>query len=245
MDFVIIGIVSFGATVLTFFSGFGLGTILLPAFAIFFPTSIAVMATGIVHLLTNLLKGTLVRKFVDWSTVYRFGIPAIPTAILGALLLSYVNERTLAILIGVVLILFAILELQPWFQKITFPQKFLPLGGMLTGFMGGLTGQQGALRSMFLLKSSFTPQVYVSTGVLIAILIDIARIPTYVAGIAGSATITKHEISLIAFGTICAFLGAYIGAKSLPKISISYIRFIVAGLMVIIGTLLILGIIGS
>ena len=247
MDFLIIGLVAFFASILTFFSGFGLGTLLLPAFALFFPTTIALLATGVVHLLNNLFKGTLVRKMVDWSTVYRFGIPALFTAVLGAYLLTYMDGRVASIVIGLILITFALLELQPWFQKLTFPKKYIPLGGLLTGLMGGLSGQQGAIRSMFLLKSDFDAKQYIATGVLIAVLIDVARIPTYIFGLSDLSTeqITNHSLALIGFGTICAFSGAWLGAKYIKKTSIGFIRYLVAGLMVAIGALLILGIIGS
>lgn len=41
---------------LTLFSGFGLGTLLMPAFAVFFPVEVAVAATAVVHLATNRLR---------------------------------------------------------------------------------------------------------------------------------------------------------------------------------------------
>lgn len=245
MDFLTIGIVAFGASALTFFSGFGLGTLLLPAFALFFPAPIALAATGIVHLLNNLFKGTLVRKLVDWRTVFRFGLPAIPAAVLGAFLLTYVDARTAAIIIGAVLILFAVLEFQPWFQRLTFPKRYLSVGGVLTGFMGGLSGQQGALRSMFLLKSDFDAKRYIATGVFIAVLIDLARLPTYALGFKGTETLTGHELAIIGFGTLCAFLGAWLGATYMKKTTIGFIRYVVAALMFVIGLLLILGIIGT
>lgn len=247
MDFIVIGLVAFSASLLTFFSGFGLGTLLLPAFALFFPTTVALLATGVVHLLNNLFKGTLVRKLVDWNTVYRFGVPALFTAILGAYILTYLDGRLASIVIGFILIAFALLELQSWFQQLTFPKKYIPLGGMLTGFMGGLSGQQGAIRSMFLLKSDFDAKQYIATGVLIAILIDVARIPTYIFGLSDLSTeqLTQHNLLLVGLGTICAFAGAWLGAKYMKKTSIGVIRYIVAGLMITVGTLLILGIIGN
>lgn len=245
MDFIVIGLVAFAASGLTFFSGFGLGTLLLPAFAIFFSAPIALTATGIVHLLNNLFKGTLVRKNVDWSTVLRFGLPAVPAAILGAYLLTYLDARIASIVIGVILIAFAVLEFQPWFQRLSFPKKYLSLGGAATGFLGGLSGQQGALRSMFLLKSDFDAPKYVATGVLIAILIDLARLPTYLLGLKDVASITQHELALIGFGTLCAFVGAWLGAKYVKKITITYIRYIVAGPMLCIGGALIVGLIGG
>lgn len=246
MDFLIIGFVAFGASALTFFSGFGLGTLLLPAFALFFSAPIALTATGVVHLLNNLFKGTLVRKLVDWPTVFRFGLPAIPAAILGAFLLTYLNIRIAGVVIGAILIIFALLELQPWFRRLTFPKKYILLGGLLTGFMGGVSGQQGALRSMFLLKSDFNAQKYIATGVFIAVLIDLARLPTYAIGLKGlTGVITMHEFSLVAFGTFCAFVGAWVGARYMRKTTIGLVRYIVAALMFIIGFLLIFGIIGS
>jgi len=245
MDFLIIGLVAFGASALTFFSGFGLGTLLLPAFALFFTAPIALAATGVVHLLNNLFKGTLVRKLVDWPTVLRFGLPAIPAAILGAYLLTYLDTRMASIVIGIILMLFAVLELQPWFQRLTFPKKYISLGGILTGFMGGLSGQQGAIRSMFLLKSDFDAKHYIATGVFIAVLIDLARLPTYALGLKEATHITQHELVLIGFGTLCAFVGAWLGAKYMKKTTIGFVRYVVAGLMLVIGFLLILGVIGN
>ena len=42
MELIIICLVAFITAILTFFSGFGLGTILMPVFAIFFPVEIAI-----------------------------------------------------------------------------------------------------------------------------------------------------------------------------------------------------------
>jgi uncharacterized membrane protein YfcA len=49
--------VALAASLLTFFSGFGLGTLLLPAFALVFPLDVAVAATALVHLANNVSKG--------------------------------------------------------------------------------------------------------------------------------------------------------------------------------------------
>ncbi|OFZ11088.1 MAG: hypothetical protein A2Z20_04150 [Bdellovibrionales bacterium RBG_16_40_8] len=62
MDFVVIALVAFAASLLTFFSGFGLGTILLPVFAIWFPIDVSVALTAVVHFLNNIFKLMLVGK---------------------------------------------------------------------------------------------------------------------------------------------------------------------------------------
>ena len=47
---------------LTLYSGFGLGTLLLPVFALFYPIEVAVAATAIVHGANNMFKVSLVGK---------------------------------------------------------------------------------------------------------------------------------------------------------------------------------------
>lgn len=149
MDIAVIAIVAALASALTLYSGFGLGTILLPAFALFFPAPVAVAATGVVHLLNNLFKGTLLRKRADWPTVLKFGLPAVPAAVAGAWLLAIFGDtprlfecaafgRTLGptgagLTIGLLMVSFALLELQRWFHELKAPPRLMPLGGMLTG----------------------------------------------------------------------------------------------------------------
>ena len=47
---VIIAVTSVFASLLTYISGFGLGTLLLPVFSLFFDIEVAIAATAIVHL---------------------------------------------------------------------------------------------------------------------------------------------------------------------------------------------------
>ena len=49
VDFVLIPLAALVASGLTLFSGFGLGTLLTPIFALFMPVELAVAATAIVH----------------------------------------------------------------------------------------------------------------------------------------------------------------------------------------------------
>ena len=93
MEYVIIIPVAFGAALLTFFSGFGLGTILMPVFALFFPVEIAIAVTAIVHLANNLFKGSLVWKHIHKKVVAWFAIPAAGAAFAGAYLLNRLSGQ--------------------------------------------------------------------------------------------------------------------------------------------------------
>ena len=68
----VVALVAFAASALTFVSGFGLGTLLMPVFALFMPIERSVAATGVVHLANSLFKFALVGRRADWPTVARF-----------------------------------------------------------------------------------------------------------------------------------------------------------------------------
>jgi uncharacterized protein len=261
MDIAVIAIVAALASGLTLYSGFGLGTILLPAFALFFPAPVAVAATGVVHLLNNLFKGTPLRKRADWGTVVRFGVPAVPAAVAGAWVLAWLGDTPrlfewaalgrrfgptgAGLTIGLLMILFASLELQKWFHALRAPPRLMPVGGMLTGFFGGLTGQQGAFRSMFLLRSDLTAERFIATGVMIAIVVDVSRLTTYAASFAATGLDPAgREGLLVAIGTLSAFAGAYVATRRLEKVTIRTVRHSVAALMFVIGVALAVGLVG-
>ena len=91
--FLIVALTAFLAAGLTLYSGFGLGTMLLPVFALFFPAEMAVVATALVHGANNVFKVSLLGRFADKEVVLKFGLPAIAAAILGALALGRDSER--------------------------------------------------------------------------------------------------------------------------------------------------------
>ncbi|MBI3239278.1 MAG: sulfite exporter TauE/SafE family protein, partial [Flavobacteriia bacterium] len=179
MDYLLICIASLIGSGLTLFSGFGLGTILVPVFALFFPIEIAILLTAIVHFLNNGFKLVLVGKHVNWQIALRFGLPAIIFAFLGAFLLESLtgidplgNYRLFGhlftiqwvkLIIGFLLIVFALFEVVPSLSKLELDRKYLPIGGVLSGFFGGLSGNQGALRSVFLLRADLGKESFIAT----------------------------------------------------------------------------------
>src|SRR5688572_392960 len=92
MEIFVLCIAALFTSLLTFFSGFGLGTILTPVFAIFFPIDLAIALTGVVHFLNNIFKLFLIGGEADKDSVIRFGIPAFFAALLGAYLLLRVSN---------------------------------------------------------------------------------------------------------------------------------------------------------
>jgi uncharacterized membrane protein YfcA len=173
---------------LTLFSGFGLGTILMPVVAIFLPVPIAIAITAVVHFMNKIFKLLLLWRHVDMRVLVVFGIPALLAAIPGALLLDYIselnplatymllgNEHSIApvkLVAGLLLIFFAVAEQVPFLRNNTLRRFGLPVGGLLSGFFGGLTGQQGAFRSAFLVQDNLSEKAFIATNAAIAALVD-------------------------------------------------------------------------
>ena len=65
VQYIVICAVALAVSGLTLFSGFGLGTLLMPVFAIFFPIEVAIAATAVVHLANNIFKLALLSRHAD------------------------------------------------------------------------------------------------------------------------------------------------------------------------------------
>lgn len=249
MDFFIISVVAMAASLLTLFSGFGLGTLLMPIVALFFSIEVAITITAIVHFANNGFKVFLVGKHANLSVILKFGLPAVFFALLGALLLtnmSNTNELVtyhllshefttsmMKVVVGVLILLLVAVELMPFFKSLSIDKKYLPFGGALSGFLGGFSGHQGAFRSMFLLKLGLSKEQFVATGVILAVLVDINRLAVY--GWYFGSTQTTVNWWLVASACISAFVGAYFGKKLLNKVTIDNVQKFVSVLLIFIG----------
>lgn len=261
MDFLIVTLVALAAAALTLCSGFGLGTLLMPAFAIFFPLPVAVAATAVVHLANNLFKLALVGRDTDWRVAWRFGISAALAALAGAALLNAavalpvlaeyrLGERicqvtVLKLAMAAVIIGFAVYELHPRWSKVAFDAKWLPWGGALAGFFGGLSGHQGALRTAFLLRAGLSKEAFIATGVVGAVIVDTVRLAVYGAGFYGGlfVLLDPHAWTLVGAASGAAFLGSFLGAKWVEKVTLRAVQLTCAGLLIILAVLLAAGLV--
>ena len=248
MEIVIISITAFIVALLTFFSGFGLGSILTPVFMIFFPVDLAIALTGIVHFFNNIFKLLLVGRKADKEVVLRFGIPAVIAAIVGSWLLlnitglkplftydafgKNVEVYPVKFIISVLLIIFATIDLIPYFNNLQFGKDKLALGGALSGFFGGLSGNQGALRSAFLIKAGLSKEAFIATAVVVSTFVDFTRLGVYATRFTKAGL--SDNLTLVTCATLSAIVGAYIGNKLLKKVTFRFLRVTIAIMLIII-----------
>ena len=101
LNYAVVAVAAFLAAGLTMYSGFGLGTLMLPVFALFLPVEMAVVATALVHGANNLFKVALLGRGANREVVLRFGLPAIAAAVLGALALGWFAQAGASIAVDV------------------------------------------------------------------------------------------------------------------------------------------------
>ena len=238
---------------LTLFSGFGLGTVLMPVFALFFPIEVAVAATAIVHLVNNVFKAFLLGHHADQRIIVRFALPAAVASVAGALVLSYFSELSpiiqytlgnrvcsitwIKLIVALIIVVFSFIELSSKFNDLSFDTQYIPLGGIVSGFFGGLSGHRGALRTAFLIRAGLPKEAFLGTMVLSTIIVDISRIGVYgLAFFLSDFEQIKIQggFGLVVAGSVSAFAGTYIGARLVKKVTMEAIRKIVGILLILL-----------
>lgn len=215
---------------------------------LFFPVDLAIALTGVVHFFNNIFKLFLVEKDADRAVLLRFGLPAILASALGAWILLQVSDSKplleyslwgnlfqvtpVKLIISVLLMVFALMDLIPFLEKISLDKKYLPFGGILSGFFGGLSGHQGALRSAFLIKAGLSKEAFIGTSVVIGTMIDFSRLTVYASRFLDVGL--QENVPLVLTATLSAILGAYLGNKLLKKITLTFLQRFIAILLFII-----------
>ena len=248
MEIVVISLAAFVVAILTFFSGFGLGTILTPVFMLFFPVELAIALTGVVHFFNNIFKLFLVGRNADKTVLLRFGIPAVIAAIVGSWILlnitdlqplfsyeafgKHIEVYPVKFIISILLIIFASIDLIPYFNTLRFGKSKLPIGGALSGFFGGLSGNQGALRSAFLIKAGLSKEAFIATAVVVSTFVDFTRLSVYATRFTKSGL--TDNLTLVICATLAGIAGAYLGNKLLKKVTLRFLQVTIAVMLILI-----------
>ncbi len=227
--------ITFMASALTLMTGFGIGTILTPVFLLFFEVKVAILMVAVVHGLTNLFKVILFRQHVDGRIIRRFGLLSIIGAIVGGGLQIYLYSDVVKVILGLILIYLGIQIYLPKLNQVSLPQRSDFLGGFASGFLGGLVGNQGAIRSDYLINYPIKKEAFIATAALIACLVDVTRIPVYLAGY--GQKLIPH-IGFLATVVATAYLGTLVGKRMAISLSLEKFKKAVAGVIVLTGFLL-------
>lgn len=214
---------AFIAEVIGTVAGFGSSTVFLPLALFFVDFKTALVLVAVFHVAGNLGRITFFRRGFDKRLALLFGLPSVLLTLAGALLVSYTSQELLKLALGVFLLLFSVKSLFWKDTKIGASSKNAVIGGGLSGFLAGLIGTGGAIRSAFLASFGLAKEKYVATAAIVALAVDLTRLPIYIA----SGFLENKYYYTIPLLLAIALAGSYTGKKILNKIPRSQFKKIV------------------
>lgn len=213
-------------------AGFGIGSILTPALALIVGTPLAVAAVSIPHLVGSSMRLALLRQFVDRRILLGFGLASAAGGLAGALLQAVISGRGLAILFGLIVALAGAGELTGWVGRRTWSRPAAWAAGVVSGLLGGLVGNQGGIRAAALLGFDVPKRGFVATATAVALFVDGARVPVYLALDGGALA---GILPLIATMTAGVIVGTLAGTAMLSRIPEALFRRALGVLLVGLG----------
>ncbi len=211
----ILGVAAFSGATATVV-GFGIGSMLTPLLAVRLGTDVAVAAVTVPHALATAVRCWRLRAAIDRRVLGRFGLLSAAGGLCGALLYARLGASTLTRILGVLLLLTAAAQLTGWSRRWRPRGPLVAALGLCSGLFGGLAGNQGGLRAAALTAFDLTPRAFVATATATGLLVDLARLPVYLAhGAAGLAS-WWGSIGLAAAGVL---VGTLVGERILMGLS--------------------------
>src|SRR3989344_8827352 len=154
-------------------AGFGSSTVFLPLALLFFDFRTALVLVAFLHLAGNIGRIGFFRHGLDKNLIIKFGLPSVLLTLVGALLVSQLNQEVLKGILGIFLVLYSGYSL--WKENLKFKATTTSaiVGGGLSGFLAGLIGTGGALRGAFLTAFGLPKEKYIATAASIALAVDL------------------------------------------------------------------------
>ena len=212
--------------------GFGIGSLLTPAFAAGLDTRLAVAAVSIPHVVGTAQRFWRLRRHVDGPLLLRFGVPSAAGGLAGAFLLTQTTDRVVSAVFASLLLFVGVGEWIGFTKRLRFRGTAAYGAGAASGFLGGMVGNQGGIRSAALLGFQTDKTTFVATATAVGLIVDGARLPIYV--------IREHERLLVIWPAITAatagvVIGTALGGPLLARVPAESFRRVVAATLVALG----------
>ena len=213
-------------------SGFGVGSLLTPLLSLHYGAKLAVAIVSVPHLIATAARFFGLRQHLNRTVFLNFGVLSAAGGLAGALLNAKANSPALAIVFGCLLLFAGISGLAGFTERVHFGRRVAWVAGALSGFFGGLVGNQGGIRSAALLGFGIPKEALVATATAVALIVDGARMPVYLAveskGIFGAW-------GLLLIMIVGVLLGTFWGVRLLRKIPEQTFRRLLNLLLIALG----------
>lgn len=223
---------AFVAEVIGTMAGFGAATLLTPVACLFMDIKTAIALVAIFHLFGNGSRLFFFGRRIDWRVWALFGVTGIALSFAGATAASNLSSNAIKLALGVFLVVYV---LYSWTgdQRWQLPRKPATLltGGAASGFIAGLIGTGGAIRSACLLAFQLPKEIYIGTSAAIALVVDATRVPVYLR----EGFVPQSMAGLVAAFLPVAFTGSWVGRYLVRRVSAEGFRYFVLAVLALMG----------
>ena len=223
---------AFVAEIIGTMAGFGAATVLTPIASWFLPIKTAVAVVACFHLFGNASRIYFFRQQIRWKIVGQFGLPGVLLSFIGAQASAVLPAAAVRVLLGAFLVVYVWLEARSvTSMRVSPTAKTLAIGGVASGFIAGLIGTGGAIRSVCLLAFGLPKEAYLGTSAVIALFVDATRLPVYWLQGFLPSVVGPMVLGL----TVVAFCGAWVGQRLVRRVSPVVFKRFVLGMLVVMG----------
>jgi uncharacterized membrane protein YfcA len=212
--------------------------VLTPAIAAMTGAKVAVAAVSIPHVVGTAIRFVRFRRDVDWRIVRSFGFTSAAGGLTGALLNTWATSRALELVFGSLLIVAGASQVTGYAERWHLHGTLAWLGGALSGFFGGLVGNQGGIRTAAMLGFNVDKRQFVATTTAVALLIDLARVPIYITV---ETAALRQLWQMISIATLGVVIGTLFGEKLLARVPEQRFHVVVGVLLLLLGISFLIG----
>ena len=232
MHDLLLGVVATVAGAIASVTGFGIGSLLTPMFALRVPLKLAVAVVSVPHFIGTAIRFWMLRGKADRRVLATFGLASAAGGLTGALLHARLGSPILSAVFGALLLFVAVMQFTGAADRLRFGGAVALGAGALSGLLGGLVGNQGGIRSAGLLGFEMPKESFVATATAIGLLVDGARMPVYLAT-------EGREMSQLAVPMVIAIAGVVFGtvagARVMRRVPERWFRRLVALVLAALG----------
>ncbi len=221
--------------------GFGGGLLLLPVLMLIFGGTDAIVLSALIPIGWNAVRMRPLREFFDVDAFRLFLFGVVPGVLLGALILPTVDEASLRVAVGAVLILLGAYHVLRLYVDIPMAKVTGRILFPTTGFVGGalaaiIGAGNGPTQSWSMAAAGLTPRTIVAVNGGIGLVMSLTRLGGY--GIGGLLEGVPWVVGAV--GLAAAVLGGYLGVRLARRAPDSLIRLLIGLVIIVAGVRLVI-----
>jgi uncharacterized membrane protein YfcA len=230
LSFVVVFFSGLIASIISAVAGFGGAILLLPLLTYSVGIEMAVPLLTIAQIFGNASRVWFGKKELAWKPIIIFLITAIPFVIIGSILFSHLDGKTIKVIIGILLISIVFIKIFVRLE-IKINNGVMVFGGALTGIISGIAGSAGPISALLFNSLGLTAGAYIASEAFTALVMHIIKTIMY-------KSFLNIEIKIIIYGIIIGIamvIGSFIGKKLIQKISKKFFQIIISIFLIIAG----------